>query len=255
MSRVGYVPLKLVSPSSPSTVSFVPKISIGWAASKPRNMVNGAVPGSAGFSSGSGGGNRGNVGVTRFSGDGESGGNKPGGGLWNAYLQALEKAPLLTKALTCAVLNGVGDALSQLVFEDHPFQWGRFAKFVALGGVFVGPVLSTWYGWLNRVVTATGLQRTLIMLLADQAVFAPIFIGSFISILQTLDGKASGIATKLRTDLPEAVKVNWTLWIPCQFINFNFVPPSLQTLVANLVAVVWNTYLSFVSNRVVVTPA
>lgn len=41
-------------------------------------------------------------------------------------------------------------------------------------------------------------------------------------------GKPSQIVPKLQQDWPGAIKVNWVLWIPAQFINFKFVPPNLR---------------------------
>lgn len=45
------------------------------------------------------------------------------------------------------------------------------------------------------------------------------------------------------------MKVNWLLWIPAQFINFKFVPPNLRVLAVNVVALVWNVYMSFQSHK------
>jgi hypothetical protein len=33
---------------------------------------------------------------------------------------------------------------------------------------------------------------------------------------------------KLQADLFTSVKVNWTLWVPAQYINFKYVPVNLQ---------------------------
>lgn len=80
------------------------------------------------FSSGGGGG--GGAGGGGGGGGGDGGGG--GGGLWVAYLAVLEKQPLLTKALTAALLNGLGDAIAQSQFEKGGFNWKRFAIFTGL---------------------------------------------------------------------------------------------------------------------------
>lgn len=58
----------------------------------------------------------------------------------------------------------------------------------------------------------------------DQLGFAPLFIGSMLAILATLDGKpldqAFGV---VRSDLPDAIRANWALWVPAQFVNFRWV--------------------------------
>lgn len=43
-----------------------------------------------------------------------------------------------------------------------------------------------------------------------------------------MQGKPEAVKAKLQQDLLPAVKVNWILWIPAQFINFKFVPPNLR---------------------------
>jgi hypothetical protein len=57
------------------------------------------------------------------------------------------------------------------------------------------------------------------------------------------------VVAKLRADLGTIVKSNWTLWVPFQFINFRFVPGNLQVLAANVVALVWNVYMSFMAHK------
>ena len=78
--------------------------------------------------------------------------------------------------------------------------------------------------------------------------FAPLFVGTFFAALLTLEGRPGDAAAKIKADLPSALKANWALWVPANFVNFRFVPPHLQVLFANGVALAWNTYLSIVSN-------
>ena len=44
---------------------------------------------------------------------------------------------------------------------------------------------------------------------------------------------------------PVDLRMNWMMWIPCQFLNFRFIAPQFQVLFANVVALVWNTFLSW----------
>ena len=77
-----------------------------------------------------------------------------------------------------------------------------------------------------------------------------VFIGSFFAALGALEGKSlPQIGARLRDDLPSTVRSNWILWVPANFVNFRFVPVPLQVAFSNFVALFWNTYVSFVSNR------
>lgn len=78
-----------------------------------------------------------------------------------------------------------------------------------------------------------------------------VFIGSFFASLGFLEGKTPAqVEKKLRDDLPSTVRSNWVLWVPANFFNFRMVPVPLQVAFSNFVALFWNTYVSFVSNRV-----
>eukprot|EP00775_Hariotina_reticulata_P007534 gene7534-7744_t len=68
----------------------------------------------------------------------------------------------------------------------------------------------------------------LVRMALDQLCFAPLFIGSMIAILTALDGKSDQIVATLKSDLPSAVRANWALWVPAQFLNFRFVPADYQ---------------------------
>ena len=154
-----------------------------------------------------------------------------------------------TKAVTAAVLNGVGDVIAQIFLnENGKFDWKRLGIFSALGLVLIGPALHVWYGTLARVVTASGTMGALGRMAMDQLLFAPIFIGTIVSSIMILEGHGSDVPSKMRSDLFTIVRSNWALWVPFQFLNFRFVPVHLQVLASNIVALAWNTYISWASH-------
>ena len=191
-------------------------------------------------------------------GGGNGGGDGAAGGvqtLWAAYLNALEKNPLATKCATSGVLNALGDLFAQFSFDDAAkkgIDWRRAGVFTFLGGALVGPALHFWYGTLGKIVTAQGSAKAFISLVLDQGLFAPAFLCVFLSSLFTIEGKASEIVPKLKQDFAPTVMANWNIWIPFQFLNFRFVPLNLQVAAANVVALLWNTYLSWASHKEVV---
>ncbi|GAB4814665.1 hypothetical protein N2152v2_001711 [Parachlorella kessleri] len=194
------------------------------------------------FSTSAGGGS-GSVGGIGAGGGGGGGGGSGksgsggGGGLWAAYLALLDRRPLATKAVSAAVLNGLGDIIAQLGFEKgHDFDWRRLGVFTFLGFIFIGPALHYWYGTLGRLVTAKGTAGTLIKLTADQLAFAPTFISAILGLIMAFEGQAHALPDKLRQDLFTIVRSNWMLWVPFQFFNFRYVPVNLQVLSSNVVA-------------------
>lgn len=211
--------------------------------------VEGGGYGGTGEGGSGGGGPHGN-------GNGGEGGydgkmdNDGSGGLLSWYLMLLEKYPVITKAVTSALLTFFGDLFCQLAIEKSPkLDAKRLSMFTLLGLVLVGPTLHFWYLSLSKLVSGSGAFNAGFRLLLDQFLFSPLFIGVFFASLLTLEGRSSEILPKLKQDWVAAVLANWKLWIPFQFLNFLFVPQQLQVLVANVIALAWNVYLSFASHR------
>ena len=64
-----------------------------------------------------------------------------------------------------------------------------------------------------------------------------------------LQGNFDKISSSLSENWWEAVKMNWYMWIPAQMINFALVPLQFRVLFSNVVALAWNTYLSWASHK------
>lgn len=166
---------------------------------------------------------------------------------------ALDKNPIATKAVTSAVLTLAGDLICQLAIDRAPkLDLRRTFVFTFLGLALVGPTLHVWYLYLSKLVAISGASGAIARLILDQFIFSPIFIGVFMSLLVTLEGKPSLVVPKLKQEWLSSVLANWQLWIPFQFLNFYFVPQKFQVLAANFVALAWNVILSFKAHKEVI---
>ncbi|KAG9454975.1 hypothetical protein H6P81_007879 [Aristolochia fimbriata] len=206
---------------------------------------------SAGGSDGDGGSGGSDGGSSDGRGDEEGGGDSTSFFSW--YLTALEKHPVLTKALTSAVLTLIGDLICQLLIDRvRQLDLKRTFVFTFLGFALVGPTLHFWYLSLSKMVTFPGPAGAFLRLLLDQFLFSPTFIGVFLCSLVTLEGRPAEVVPKLRQEWFSSVVANWQLWIPFQFLNFQFVPQQFQVLAANVIALVWNVILSFKAHKAIV---
>lgn len=113
-----------------------------------------------------------------------------------------------------------------------------------------GPTVRIWYGVLNRHVGAQGKTVAMKKVLLDQCIFAP----SFLYILLCLVGATQGKSWKvIKGDVErnyfDVLKANYYIWPWVQLVNFYYVPLHYQVLVVQSVALFWNTYISWKTNR------
>ncbi|KAL5715516.1 hypothetical protein ACHQM5_017325 [Ranunculus cassubicifolius] len=199
------------------------------------------------------GGNDGGSGGDGNSGGGGGNGDEGGDKKWSFlswYLAALKNHPVLTKALTSAILTFIGDLICQLLIDKaSTLDVKRTLLFTLLGFILVGPTLHFWYLSLSNMVATPGPTGAFLRLVLDQFLFSPLFIGFFLSTLLTLEGRPSQILPKLQQEWLATVLANWQLWIPFQFLNFLFVPQQFQVLAANVIALAWNVILSFKAHK------
>ncbi|XP_057835135.2 uncharacterized protein LOC131045558 isoform X2 [Cryptomeria japonica] len=161
-----------------------------------RAVEGGGYRGAGGFSGGGGGGGDGGGGDGMNNDDGSV---KKTNSFLSWYMMLLEKYPVVTKAVTSALLTFFGDLFCQFVIEKTPELDGkRIFMFTLLGLVLVGPTLHFWYLSLSKLVSGTGASSAGLRLLLDQFLFAPTFIGIFFCSLLTLEGRTSDILPKLK---------------------------------------------------------
>lgn len=80
----------------------------------------------------------------------------------------------------------------------------------------------------------------------DQCVFAPVFIGVFLSSMATLEGNP--VREKLDKNYTTALTSNYMLWPFAQAINFKVVPLEHRVLFVNVISIGWNCYLSYLNS-------
>ncbi|XP_030646895.1 peroxisomal membrane protein 2 [Chanos chanos] len=176
--------------------------------------------------------------------------------LLQQYLLLLKKYPILTKAVTSGILSALGNLLSQALESRKKAKQGSPAKdvdfigparFAVYGLLVTGPVSHYFYQVLEVLLPATVPYCMVKRLLLDRLVFAPAFLLLFFSVMNVLEGKTlADFENKVKKGYWPALKMNWKVWTPFQFININFIPVQFRVLFANLVALFWYAYLASV---------
>ncbi|XP_023930668.1 protein Mpv17-like isoform X2 [Lingula anatina] len=146
-----------------------------------------------------------------------------------------------------------GDVIAQIFIEKKNtanYDTVRTLRFLGFGTLLAGPVLRTWYMTLDFLFKGTTKTVALKKVFCDQAFFAPSFLTVFITTMGWLRGDPwSEIQEKVKRDFLPILMANYQLWIPVQISNFYFVPFHHRILVVNVVALFWNTYLAWKSER------
>lgn len=115
----------------------------------------------------------------------------------------------------------------------------------SMGFFFTGPLGHFFYllmeRWIPSEVPLAGIKR----LLLDRLLFAPAFLSLFFLVMNFLEGQdTAAFAAKMKSGFWPALRMNWRVWTPVQFININYIPVQFRVLFANLVALFWYAYLA-----------
>eukprot|EP00928_Gymnodinium_smaydae_P046145 TRINITY_DN30743_c0_g1_i2.p1 TRINITY_DN30743_c0_g1~~TRINITY_DN30743_c0_g1_i2.p1 ORF type:complete len:203 (+),score=11.01 TRINITY_DN30743_c0_g1_i2:50-658(+) len=184
----------------------------------------------------------------------------------STYQRALDCQPLITKVGTGLTTATVGDALcQQIVLMRNPrgtmdrngepigaFDHRRMLGFAAYGAIVTGGVQHYLFAWLSqRYPTSAGVRGVVTKVALQQFFFVPVI---YYPCFYALSGVARQFSPQqvweqvCREHL-DIQLTNWAFWLPFQAVMFARVPTDKQVLVASCGSVVFNTILSFLSNR------
>ncbi|XP_044052857.1 peroxisomal membrane protein 2 [Siniperca chuatsi] len=176
--------------------------------------------------------------------------------LLQQYVVLLKKYPILTKSVTSGILSALGNLLSQIVEARKKAKNGvpvneidaAGATRYAIYGLFItGPVSHYFYQLMEVWMPSTDPYCIVKRLLLDRLVFAPGFLLLFYFVMNILEAKGWGdFEKKMKGSYWTALKMNWKVWTPFQFINIIFVPVQFRVLFANMIALFWYAYLASV---------
>ena len=101
--------------------------------------------------------------------------------------------------------------------------------------------------WVNPDTTTIA---TLTKVLFDQLVSAPIFYTFLFIVMPKMEGKSNKEAIEnVKEKVWPTTVTNWKIWPLVQFINFYFIPVRFQLSFANVIALFWNAYMSWMVNN------
>ncbi|KAL3668403.1 hypothetical protein V7S43_006491 [Phytophthora oleae] len=175
------------------------------------------------------------------------------------YHHWLHEAPLLTKALTAAMLFGAGDQIAQRIEagnavtksqkEDHnglvSASTARTLRMMMWGGLFAAPIMHTWFHVVDRAIPGTGRLVIAKKVVADMMVIAPGTSLAFFTVTKSMEGEPVSDAFEVaKLKLPPTLLADYMLWPAANVIIFGLVPFHYRTPLTHCVSLVWSTFLS-----------
>lgn len=152
------------------------------------------------------------------------------------------------------VIVSIGDIISQQVVEKKGFEKHDFTRTLRMGciGLCLGPILRSWYLTLERFIKPSSqpILNGFKKMIPDQLLFAPCVTAAFFCINNKFAGGSfEDLKEKLKERYVETLLTSYKLWPAVQIVNFTIVPFQYRVGVVQLVAVLWNTYLSWQINK------
>ena len=191
------------------------------------------------------------------------------------YLDCLEERPVLTKSITSAVIQGLGDSLAQnyeiyrqgLVSKTNgrkqyqhqlqTYDWRRGMSLAADGLLVSGPLLHHAFEMLEYLIpsqheTTWFSLATILHVFANDYIIDTIYICLSFTFVAIAEGHMKDLPHLLRKDLLATIKASWgtsMAFLPIEYLCFRGLPLSLRVLAMNFIDIAWGAIISFVAHR------
>jgi hypothetical protein len=129
----------------------------------------------------------------------------------------------------------------------------RTAKCAGFGAIVTGPILATWYPFMERVCVNYGVAARyglwgppVVKVLADEFLMDPPCLSLFFGYMNVCEGGTmETFKKKMETQFIPSWMASLAVWPWVLLSTFRFVPTYAQAPVINACCIVWDGYLSY----------
>ena len=170
---------------------------------------------------------------------------------WLSYSAVLDKAPLLTKALTSATVYTIGDIIAQTTQGKSigEFDRPRIFRSLLAGLIGHGPLSHLWYDLseniFENVMHLEGWIGTLIKVVIDQTTWGPFWNNTYILLLGLMQlKKIEDIGDEMKRTTVPLIVSGLKLWPLAHLVTYGLIPVENRLLWVDLVEIIWVTILA-----------
>ncbi|KAK3366502.1 hypothetical protein B0H63DRAFT_498190 [Podospora didyma] len=167
----------------------------------------------------------------------------------NAYGRAQRKRPLTTQLCSSLVIYFCSDISAQYMGKRE-YDLVRTGRSLIIGAISSMPSYK-WFVWLSISFNyPSRLLSLATKVIVNQLWFTPIFNTYFFGMQALLAGENLGeIWTRIKRTVPTSFLNSCKLWPAVTAFSFTFIPLEYRSLFAGVIAVGWQTYLSFLNRQ------
>ncbi|KAL2056380.1 hypothetical protein ABVK25_003403 [Lepraria finkii] len=166
---------------------------------------------------------------------------------FSAYGRTQRKRPWATQVGTSLVIYLCGDLAAQKIGGEDYYPW-RTVRHLTIGAISSIPAYS-WFMYLSRSFNHSSRLLSLATKVGvNQIVFTPIFNSYFFGMQSLLSGDTPLEAwERIKRTVPTSFINSCKLWPAVTAFSFTYIQPQYRSLFAGVVAIGWQSYLSWLN--------
>lgn len=139
----------------------------------------------------------------------------------------------------------------QSLFEKEKFDAKRTVCMGVFGYFETVLEIVYWYNFLDKMFgfkqcVRSSIKKTLV----DITFFLPFEIILCICWVEAFENNSVSVIDKIKKNFLDILVMSFTIWVPCGFICFYYIPIPLRALFSGVINLGWDMYLTFSSHKI-----
>ena len=174
------------------------------------------------------------------------------------YNNSLLKSPYKTKMITAGCTYFLADYLCQNYIEKRnesntDYSPSRSLRQASVGAFFAAPSLHVWHSLILPKIAklfTRNITKVIISVFLNETILAGYFVSCLLFSFEALKKRSvTAGAENVKEKFIPAIESSVKFWTGISFVNYGFVPIHLRPVFVSCWSVVWQSYLSYVSNN------